>query len=201
MILKVLKMANYKYYSDIERHKMFMNELTMINDPEVFNLVQRCLTKAPNYFFGMPASTSGNHHPRQSLGEGGLVRHSRMLCFWAKELIRLKRFETVDLDCALASCILHDCCKCGYDDEATKYEFRHPQLAASFVAEIGSSLGINKAKLALITTAIASHMGQWNWNFDKENPKYLPKPATKQELFVHFCDYLASRKGVEIELA
>lgn len=193
--------ANYRIMPESERHALFVAETALIADPDILRLVWVCLSKAPNYFFFMPASTSGNHHPKQSLGEGGLVRHSRMLCFWAKELIRLKQFEMVDLDCAIASCILHDCCKCGYADNATKYEFKHPQLAASLVSKIGVSLGIDRAKLSLVVTAIASHMGQWNWNFDKENPQYLPKPTTKQELFVHFCDYLASRKGVEIELA
>lgn len=42
-----------------------------------------------------------------------------------------------------------------------------------------------------------SHIGQWNTNRDGE--EVLPKPATKEQKFVHHCDYLASRKFITVE--
>jgi hypothetical protein len=44
---------------------------------------------------------------------------------------------------------------------------------------------------------IASHMGPWNTSpYDKT---ILPVPETKEEKFVHLCDYLASRKLINIQ--
>ena len=43
----------------------------------------------------------------------------------------------------------------------------------------------------------ASHMGRWNTN--EYNPDIiLPLPKTVEEKFVHMCDYLASRKFINV---
>ena len=39
-------------------------------------------------------------------------------------------------------------------------------------------------------------MGEWNKG--KGNDKDLPKPTTNAQKFVHMCDYLASRKDIEV---
>ena len=40
-------------------------------------------------------------------------------------------------------------------------------------------------------------MGPWNTNY--KGNEVLPKPKTKYENFVHMCDYLASRKYLNIK--
>lgn len=39
-------------------------------------------------------------------------------------------------------------------------------------------------------------MGQWNC--DRDGKVILPKPIALNEQFVHMCDYLASRKIIEV---
>ena len=39
-------------------------------------------------------------------------------------------------------------------------------------------------------------MGEWNEN--KRSSTVLPKPETDIQKFVHMCDYLASRKDIEV---
>ena len=41
-------------------------------------------------------------------------------------------------------------------------------------------------------------MGQWNKN--KYSKIELPKPELEPQKFVHMCDYLASRKWLEVKL-
>lgn len=53
----------------------FENELREIKNDALRSFVARCLEAAPDYFFEMPASTTGRHHPNYALGQGGLVRH------------------------------------------------------------------------------------------------------------------------------
>ena len=48
-----------------------------------------------------------------------------------------------------------------------------------------------------ISNCIKSHMGQWNTDY-KTKEEILPKPVTELEKFVHLCDYLASRKLLEV---
>lgn len=182
-----------------DRLAMFESCLSLIQDPDVKELVKQCLMKAPNYFFYMPASTSGKHHNKDALGIGGLARHTKMLVNVAKELIRLDLFKDVDYDCAIASCILHDTCKCGYADDAATYEFEHPLLAAARVEQVAKSIGMERhQRVRIIAQSIASHMGQWNFNHDSENKKWLPKPKNINDHFVHLCDYLASRKTISV---
>ena len=44
---------------------------------------------------------------------------------------------------------------------------------------------------------IESHMGEWNTN--SYSNVVLPLPITKHQKFVHMCDYLASRKFINVK--
>ena len=44
---------------------------------------------------------------------------------------------------------------------------------------------------------ISSHMGPWNQDFNGN--EVLPKPSNKFQRFVHMCDYLASRKVIDVK--
>jgi len=45
---------------------------------------------------------------------------------------------------------------------------------------------------------IASHMGQWDYDY-KLKKKVLPKPKGKLQNIIHMCDYLSSRKCFVID--
>ena len=63
----------------------------------------------------------------------------------------------------------------------------------------------NKDKFSLeiddlrkVCSMIESHMGEWTYdNYLKK--EVLPRPRTAEQRFVHMCDYLASRKFLDVE--
>jgi len=59
--------------------EIFEKELSQMTDSKAKEFTKQCLEKLPEYFFEVPASTTGKYHPEFSLGEGGLVRHTPMV--------------------------------------------------------------------------------------------------------------------------
>jgi len=57
--------------------------------------------------------------------------------------------------------------------------------------------GLNEEELNLLTSMIESHMGEWNTN--AYSNVVLPKPTTKYQKFVHMCDFLSSRKFLDVK--
>lgn len=98
----------------------------------------------------------------------------------------------------ISALLLHDGCKSGI--EQSRYtQTEHPLIVADYIYkndEINKL--INQEILEQILKAIRSHMGEWNKDY-KTKREVLPKPKTRMERFVHMCDYLASRKSINIE--
>lgn len=178
----------------------FSTELNYINDDKIRDSAVYLLEKLPDYFYTMPASTSGMHHPSFSLGEGGLVRHTKAAVRIAVELFKNSAFNTFELgektqDLIIVALLLHDGFKQGYvADGHTAYD--HPLIASHFVLENITNLPMNKYDVLQISRMIASHMGPWN--VDKTGKIVLPIPKNDDEKFVHLCDYLASRNLLNI---
>lgn len=162
-------------------------EINYIKNETIRNTVIEVLRHVPSYFFEIPASSTGKYHPSFSLGEGGLIRHTRMAVKIACDLFTIvNSFTQVERDCIIASLILHDCCKSGMEHSRyTKHE--HPILACNLIDEV-----VKNEYTELIKSGIASHMG--SWNSSKYSNILLPTPTNKYEKFIHTCDYLASRK-------
>ena len=181
--------------------KTFELELDMIEDNDLKNLVKRCLENAPDYFYTIPASSSGKYHPQYALGEGGLVRHTKAAVKIANDLLNLEQYHHLDKSEIISALILHDILKKGMNEKGHTV-FNHPILAANFLfSEYMKSGHVSKAfsaKVGNVGRLIKSHMGQWNTS-NYEDGK-LPKPIKEDEKFVHLCDYLASRKYIECQL-
>lgn len=178
----------------------FEKEINWIQDEHIRKFAQYCVDNLPAYFFIVPASSSGKYHPSYALGNGGLVRHTKAAVAIAKELFNLemfqKQFTSNEQDLIILSLILHDGKKQG-DGNGNHTVFDHPLYAARFVSQsnIETSL-LTDEQEKIVCNAIAAHMGQWNTT---RNPKIeLPKPSDKIQKFVHMCDYLASRKFLEV---
>ena len=76
--------------------KCLKKELNYISDEKNSDSTKDLLDRLPDYFYTMPASTSGLHHPQFSLGEGGLVRHTKAAVKIAMELFIDKIFNTFE---------------------------------------------------------------------------------------------------------
>ena len=92
----------------------------------------------------------------------------------------------------------HDGLKCGNPKERyTRVD--HPLLASSFVKEHKDKLSLSDDDIDFVTSVISTHMG--NWNKDYNGNEVLPKPKNKYQRFVHMCDFLASRKVINVEFS
>ena len=182
----------------MDRLKIFEIELDYIINPNIREFTEKALNKLPEYFFSIPASSTGKFHPSYALGDGGLIRHTQAAVRIAVELFRVDLFKYTEdeKDMIISSLILHDGCKSGLNH--SKYTVtEHPLVVANFIkndSELRENLDENILKI--ITGCIESHMGQWTKDF-KTKKDVLPRPKTKMQNFVHWCDYLASRKCLE----
>lgn len=180
--------------------EIFKKELLCIEDEDVRKFTETALNNLPQYFFEVAASSTGKYHPKYALGDGGLVRHTKAAVRFANHLLTIEQnkqeFDLVERSCIIAAIILHDGWKHGNKGGSfTTHE--HPVvcsswiIAAPFLDDI-----VNEETRNLIASAVASHMGEWAES--KRSSTILPKPETNIQKFVHMCDYLASRKDIEV---
>ena len=99
----------------MSRLKIFETELQYIKNPKIKEFTQKAIEKLPEYFFSVPASSTGKYHPSYALGDGGLVRHTKAATRIAVELFRMDcfKYSEDEKDMIVASLILHDGCKSG----------------------------------------------------------------------------------------
>lgn len=203
-------------------HEHYADEIALISNPDLRAIVEDTLDASPECIVEIPASSSGRYHPNYSLGEGGLMRHTKAAVGIAKCMIETEIFKNrvideldqvfkQDLppeevlgayaDAVYAALILHDCKKPD-DTEKHSTRFDHPLLAAKLFRDCAvphvnrANRGYMKVVVPMVYGAIASHMGEWN-TAPYAKGIVLPKPVTPVEHFVHMCDYLASRKFLE----
>ncbi|MCE5220221.1 MAG: hypothetical protein LLF98_02840 [Clostridium sp.] len=183
----------------MDRLEIFETELDYIKSPEIREFTEKVLNKLPEYFFSIPASSTGKFHSPVCLGEGGLVRHTKMAVRFAIELLNLEMFSkysTDEKDIIISALILHDGLK--HDINFAKYSVaKHPLIMANFLKndiELNSML---KPKIFnTIVECIETHMGEFNKDY-KTKKEILPKPHTKIQNMVHICDILSSRSYIK----
>lgn len=185
-------------YNKIE---VFKTELEQIKNPAIRKFAEKVISIIPDYFFEVAASSTGKYHPSYALGDGGLVRHTKAAVGIAIDLLRLehnvKLYNSDERDCIIVSLICHDGWKHG--DSSNPYTVaNHPVVAAEHVIKLADEKEKYFAKA--IADNINSHMGEWNTDY-KSKETIMPKPQTNSEMFVHECDYLASRKYLTYEFS
>lgn len=170
---------------------MFEEELSLIKSDEIRATTARLLDGAPEYFWHVAASSSGKHHPAYALGEGGLVRHVKAAVRFANHLFVINDFTEKEQDYIISALLLHDILKHGKDGDVGHTVFEHPVLAAEYIRE-----NTTGEYAEVVSSLVSTHMGQWTTS--KSSSVVLQAPETKLQKFVHECDYLASRKDIEV---
>ena len=69
----------------------FKEELQTIRNDNVREYTQRVLERVNDKFFHAPASSSGKYHPKYTLGDGGLYRHTCAAIKIANSLLETAR--------------------------------------------------------------------------------------------------------------
>lgn len=180
----------------MNKSAVFNTELSYIKDNDLTLFVEYFLNNVvPDYFYRVAASSTGKYHPAYTLGEGGLVRHTKAAVRLAESLLSLEQYKLLPHDEIIAALILHDTFKHGIADDGNTV-FTHPNIAADQVVKSAPRHLYSQAEK--IANLIRSHMGQWTTN--KYSVEILNKPISDAEKFVHLCDYLASRKSITVEV-
>ncbi len=66
-----------------DKIKFLANEISDISDGKVKEFAKKMVEEADDYFFIVPASSSGKYHPSFDLGDGGLVRLTRCVVYYS----------------------------------------------------------------------------------------------------------------------
>lgn len=157
--------------------------LRLIDDDRICVLTARITTQVPDYFWEVPASKSGYHHPI-CRKKHGLWAHTLMLSTVIERLgdsyVQQGLLEPEDIDLAHAAAILHDQRKNGLPpNHANKSVGDHEILMADVIRE--SPLDDR------VADAVESHMGPW---YDG------PQPETHLDQLVHTADMVASTESI-----
>ena len=186
-----------KYY------RLMEDEIYSITDVDIKRFAFQLLDSVPDYFFSVPASSSGKYHPKNDLGDGGLVRHSISVARMLEHLLEPKGyFDFTDEQKELlkVAALFHDCLKSGTQEEYEKNrhtKFLHPLYAANHIMTTAIKNGFPYEKALFICNVVISHMGQWNTG--KNGEGMLPVPSDEGQRVLHLADYLASRKDINMD--
>jgi len=185
-----------------DKLKAFSKELALIKTPKQNRFAGWCIGELPDYFFTIPASSTGKYHPKYATGDGGLLRHTQAAVRIAYTLLGTetfgKKYTQEQKDMILVALIIHDGAKKGLP-EGKHTANDHPNVICEYLedkyklddAKSKTTNDVSSGARKVIYGMIRSHMGQW----DADGT--LPKPETSGQGFVHLCDYLASRKMLE----
>ena len=194
-------MEKNKYYLMMEDE--IDNQIPEIED-DLKEFAHHLLDTVPEYFYTVPASSSGKFHPVNDQGEGGLVRHSisvkRMLVHLLLP-VGYYNFTPKQQRLLQVAALFHDCFKSGTQD---MYEtnihtkFLHPVMAANHIILQSVLYNFKYEDALFMANAIISHMGQWNTSWREQG--VLPLPSTPEQKVLHLADYLASRKDINLDI-
>lgn len=179
----------------------FEKELEWIEDEGVRKMTQDVIKWIPDWFWHEAASSTGKYHPMYAQGEGGLYRHTVAALKIAHCLLELEfmqqKFDVTERSYIMTAIMLHDCCKRGYKDIPSKYTlFEHPTVVYDWLMHLKEYDIVDEQYVCIVSDLVSSHMGQWNTS--KYSQIVLPKPESELQQFVHMCDYLASKKFLEV---
>ena len=186
--------------SVLDKELVFTKELSYIKDSRILENSKKLINLLPDYFFEVPASSTGKYHPGFAQGEGGLVRHTKAAVRIAYEILSddslCNDYTDIDMDLVIIGLIMHDGFKYGL--EKGKYTLvNHPMIAAKVIRDNKDNLTLSDEELSKLSGMVEAHMGPFNKDFNGN--VMMPLPKNKYEKFVHMCDLLASKKFLDIK--
>ena len=193
----------------------FKGSFQLINNEKIKKFAKWVTVNAPDYFFEIPASSTGKYHPRYALKSGGLVLHTLSTIIFANHLFPLYNFNQLEQDLIIASLIMHDMAKNGIEildngqvvQESDYTVAKHPIAICEYVEYLYKTSDevdddiifiFKEGYWDIIKGNVQSHMGIWNKDY-KTKEEILPKPVTQMEKFVSLCVYLGSRRNILVE--
>lgn len=169
----------------------------LITNDQVQRFTRSCFQHAPDYFWEIPASSSGRYHPAWALGESGLFRHTIAVMYLCKELGSTFGLTETDKDLAVCAGAIHDTFKYGRN-----YQVEDIALHPFFPRPYYKDRNLDPCPYALlppntydvVMKAVEAHMGDIAHGTWTTVAKV--KPETPLEQVVHLADYISSRKRI-----
>ncbi len=177
--------------------KYFNTEINYIKNEVYQEDIKFLINLLPDYFFQIPASSTGKYHPKFASTKNGLLKHTKAAVRIAHDLFdTVNNFTDNDKDLIIMALIMHDGLKKGeVEEEYTRFD--HPLLVSKLIMENAKNLKMSTDDVRKMCQLIESHMGKWNTN--KYSKVVLPTPKNELEKYVHRCDFLASRSYLNIK--
>ena len=172
------------YVQGDEKIMAFSEYVHKISSKEKITFIEKTLDMAPDYFWYIPASSSGKHHPSFAQGEGGLVRHTIATLMIANQLFLAYPQTDRDKDDIIIALILHDTLKRGYPDTG-KTVAVHPLLPREYYRKLSGIIG--EKPYSRIMDLIETHMGIWHTPPKPEYGRISPAEI------VHLADFMTNR--------
>ena len=164
-----------------------LRRLPHINEIEDYNIqeeVIRITADSPEYFWEVPASTSGYHHPI-CRKECGLWAHTLMGATayerLAESYLQQGLIDEFEVECGRAARLLHYQRKNGYPENP------HHSSTDDHDLHMGDVISNESSLPTEVANAVKSHMGPW---YDG------PAPATPLQKLVHNADMIASTPDI-----
>ena len=183
----------------MNKEEMFLDELEYIKDEKLQDSLLKIIESLPEYWFHVAASSTGKYHPKYSLGEGGLLRHSKSAMRIGYELLSDQcigeKYTDREKDLMLIALLVHDGLKLGEKEERYT-RFDHPILMANYIIKNQLQYNLEEDDAIFIADVIKTHMGPWTKDYNGN--EILERPKTKYQNFVHMCDFLASKKFLQV---
>ena len=91
----------------MNREEIFKIELDYIKNLRIRNACLEMIKLLPDYFFEIPASSTGKYHPVYASSEHGLVKHTKVAVRFAYELFNIEninsKYTSVEKDLIIMS--------------------------------------------------------------------------------------------------
>ena len=115
--------------------KYFNTEINYIKNEVYREDIKFLINLLPDYFFQIPASSTGKYHPKFASTKNGLLKHTKAAVRIAHDLFdTVNNFTDNDKDLIIIALTLHDGVKSGMEhSQYTKFD--HPLLASKLIME------------------------------------------------------------------
>ena len=191
--------------NDEEKLNIFKKYLDLIKTESIKEFVEYCIINLPEYFWTLPASTSGKYH-----GGELLLKHVLGCLFVGERVLEQMAscWSQKQKDQFISALILHDGWRAGdnekYSDKDNKPdkigELKsskiHPQIGFKKIIKLGSDYNLDAEEnqielcdLEDIAVAVEHHMGPWTISDDVLLSDILCLPYNSVVVQVHNVDF------------
>lgn len=192
----------------MEKEVVYTNEYIIeqlhVENEDMKAFAETIIEAFPNYWWYVAASSTGKYHPSYALNVGGLVRHTLALIRFINHTFAIKsmavNWTSRERDIVRIAGLAHDAWKSGKQEDYEKNKYtkhEHPIIASNMIMKYKGCGIIPDNEIECIATTIESHMGEWTTS--SHSDIILPEPKNKFQKMLHWADYLASRKDIEVK--